>query len=207
MGTLNKISQVGKGSRSDQGFPEASQTQDLLALVVKRTFAAVVVGMGLYTLVEYFIDRPVDWVGFLTHHLLHVGIIGIAVWVASVMAISRLVIQPVDHLFLHLKRVASGRLDYLNVEVETSQLGGVVSSVNELVSKLRRIPEEDAVSRALDHIRELRAALRGNLQCSENDFVEVMKLVTKLEGDLLEVVQEHDVGASPFNRNFHQPEP
>jgi hypothetical protein len=34
-----------------------------------------------------------------------------------------------------------------------------------------------------------------------------MKLVTKLEGDLLEVVQEHDAGAFPFNPNLHQPGP
>jgi methyl-accepting chemotaxis protein len=192
MENLHRLSQVKKGARKDQGFPEARQTQDLRALIVRRTFAAVVVGMGLYTLIEYLIDRPADWIGFLTHHVLHVGIIGIAVWVASVMAISRLVIQPVDHLFLHLTRLASGRLDYLDVEVETAQLGEVVASVNLLVAKLRRIPEEDAVSRALDHIRELRTALRGNLQCSNDDFVEIMKLVTKLEGDLLEVMQEQD---------------
>ena len=173
-------------------FTGSGKNHDLQTLVVTRTFAAVVVGMGFYTLVEYLIDRPADWVGFLTHHMLHVAIIGVAVWLAAVMVISRLVIKPVNHVFIHLRRLASGRLDYLDVEVETAQLDGVVGSVNELVAKLRRIPEEDAVSRALDHIRELRTVLREQLKGPEDDAVPIMKLVTKLEGDLLEVVQEHD---------------
>lgn len=176
-------------------FPAASETRDLLSLVASRTFAAVVVGMVIYTLVEYLIDRPADWPVFLTHHVLHVAVIGVAVWVVSAALISRLVIKPVDHVFLHLRRVASGRLEYLDIEVGSSQLGGVVNSVNELVARLRRTPEDDSVSRALDHVRELRTALRGRMSDSDDD-VPIMRLVTKLEGELLEVMQEHTATAS-----------
>lgn len=172
-------------------LPAATDTRDLLALVVSRTFAAVVAGMFLYTLAEYLIDRPADWQEFLTHHVLHVAVIGAAVWVVTALLISRLVIKPVDHVFLHLRRVASGRLDYLDIEVGSTQLGGVVHSVNELVARLRRTPEDDSISRALDHVRELRTALRARTTGSEEDAVPVMRLVTKLEADLLEVMQEH----------------
>lgn len=172
-------------------LPAATDTRDLLTLVVSRTFAAVVAGMFLYTLAEYLIDRPADWQEFLTHHVLHVAVIGAAVWVVTALLISRLVIKPVDHVFLHLRRVASGRLDYLDIEVGSTQLGGVVHSVNELVARLRRTPEDDSISRALDHVRELRTALRARTTGSEEDAVPVMRLVTKLEADLLEVMQEH----------------
>ena len=185
--------------------PAEGETRDLLSLVASRTFAAVVAGMVLYTLVEYLIGRPADWPVFLTHHLLHVAVIGVAVWMVSAALINRLVIKPVDHVFLHLRRVASGRLEYLDFEVGSSQLGGVVNSLNELVARLRRSPEDDSVSRALDHVRELRTALRGRMSDSD-DAVPIMRLVTKLEGDLLEVMQEHAV-ASPFNPNLNQPEP
>jgi methyl-accepting chemotaxis protein len=185
--------------------PAECETRDLLSLVASRTFAAVVAGMVFYTLVEYLIDRPADWPVFLTHHLLHVAVIGVAVWMVSAALINRLVIKPVDHVFLHLRRVASGRLEYLDFEVGSSQLGGVVNSLNELVARLRRSPEDDSVSRALDHVRELRTALRGRMSDSD-DAVPIMRLVTKLEGDLLEVMQEHSI-ASPFNPNLNQPEP
>jgi methyl-accepting chemotaxis protein len=176
-------------------FPAASENRDLQSLVVSRTFAAVVAGMLIYTMVEYLIDRPADWPVFLTHHVLHVVVIGVAVWLVSAALISRLVIKPVDHVFLHLRRVASGRLEYLDVEVGSSQLGGVINSVNELVARLRRTPEDDSVSRALDHVRELRTALRGRIRDSE-EAVPIMRLMTKLEGELLEVMQQHTVSST-----------
>ena len=91
--------------------------------------------------------------------------------------------------------ICAGRLEYLDIEVGSSQLGGVVNSVNELVARLRRTPEDDSVSRALDHVRELRTALRGRMSDSDDD-VPIMRLVTKLEGELLEVMQEHTATAS-----------
>jgi methyl-accepting chemotaxis protein len=172
-----------------------SKSRDLSYLVISRTFAAVFAGMLLYTLVEYLIDRPADWLAFATHHFLHVAVIGVAVWAVSAILISRLVIKPVDHVFLHLRRVASGRLEYLDVEVGSTQLSGVIGSVNALVTQLRRSPANDSVSRALDHIRELRSAL-GEAMSDSDDVVPIMRLVTKLEGDLLEVMQEHTVTAS-----------
>lgn len=178
-------------------FPAVGENRDLQSLVVSRTFAAVVAGMLIYTMVEYLIDRPADWPVFLTHHVLHVAVIGVAVWLVSAALISRLVIKPVDHVFLHLRRVASGRLEYLDVEVGSSQLGGVINSVNELVARLRRTPEDDSVSRALDHVRELRTALRGRIRDSE-EAVPIMRLMTKLEGELLEVMQQHTV-SSPLH--------
>lgn len=177
-------------------FPTARGSRDLQSLVVTRTFAAVVVGMAIYTLIEYLIDRPTDWPVFLTHHILHVAVIGVAIWVVSAVLISRLVIRPVDHVVLHLRRVASGRLEYLDVEVGFTQLNGVVRSVNELVDRLRRTPEADSVSRAVDHVRELRASLSERMSESDDDAVAIMRLVTKLEGDLLDARQEHTPATS-----------
>lgn len=185
--------------RNNSSFGE---TRDLRALVVSRTFAAVVAGMLLYTLVEYLIDRPADWPVFLTHHVLHVAVIGVAVWVVSAALISRLVIKPVDHVFLHLRRVASGRLEYLDIEVGSTQLSSVVGSVNALVARLRRTPEDDSVSRALDHIRELRAALRERMSDSD-DTVSIMRLLTKLEDELFDVMQEHSDTPCP-DPNLHK---
>ena len=183
-------------------MPSYNETRDLLSLVASRTFGAVFIGMLLYTFVEYLIERPDDWSGFLTHHILHVVVIGVAVWIVSTILIRHLVIKPVDHVFLHLRRVASGRLDYLDIEVGSTQFNGVVSSVNELVARLRRTPEDDSVSRALDHIRKLRAALKEQMKETDEDAVTIMRLVTKLEGELLEVMQEHPVKLTKLSGSF-----
>lgn len=155
--------------------------------------------MLLYTLAEYLIERPPNWVAFLTHHILHVVVIGAAVWIVSTMLISRLVIKPVDHVFLHLRRMASGRLEYLDIEVGSTQLSSVIGSVNALIARLRRTPEDDSVSRALDHVRQLRSAIRTNMSESDEAAVPIMRLITKLEGELLEVMQEHSCASSATN--------
>lgn len=183
-------------------MPSYNENRDLLSLVASRTFGAVFIGMLLYTFVEYLIERPDDWSGFLTHHILHVVVIGVAVWIVSTILIRHLVIKPVDHVFLHLRRVASGRLDYLDIEVGSTQFNGVVGSVNELVARLRRTPEDDSVSRALDHIRKLRAALKEQMKETDEDAVTIMRLVTKLEGELLEVMQEHPVKLTKLSGSF-----
>lgn len=183
-------------------MPSYNETRDLLSLVASRTFGAVFIGMLLYTFVEYLIERPDDWSGFLTHHILHVVVIGMAVWIVSTILIRHLVIKPVNHVFLHLRRVASGRLDYLDIEVGSTQFNGVVGSVNELVARLRRTPEDDSVSRALDHIRKLRAALKEQIKETDEDAVTIMRLVTKLEGELLEVMQEHPVKLTKLSGSF-----
>lgn len=184
------------GLSRNKDLPIDSSTKDLLSLILTRTFVAVVIGMLLYTLIEFLIDRPADVLVFITHHVLHVAVIGVAVWVVSSVLISRLVIKPVDHVFIHLRRVASGRLEYLDIEAGSTQLGGVIGSLNALVARLRRTPEDDSVSRALDHVRELRTMLTARINESDEANVPVMRLVTKLEGELLDVMQEHPATSS-----------
>jgi hypothetical protein len=184
------------GLSRNKDLPIDSSTKDLLSLILTRTFVAVVIGMLLYTLIEFLIDRPADVPVFITHHVLHVAVIGVAVWVVSSVLISRLVIKPVDHVFIHLRRVASGRLEYLDIEAGSTQLGGVIGSLNALVARLRRTPEDDSVSRALDHVRELRTMLSARINESDEANVPVMRLVTKLEGELLDVMQEHPATSS-----------
>ena len=145
--------------------------------------------MAVYSIVEFVIERPANWPMFLLHHVLHVALIGVAVWIASLMVIRRFVIRPANHIFVHLRQISAGRLEYLHCAVRASELSEVVTSLNDLVAKLRRTPEPDAISRALDHLRNLRAGLRSSAAELGDDIVPVMRLVTALEGDLLEILQ------------------
>jgi methyl-accepting chemotaxis protein len=145
--------------------------------------------MAIYSVAEFLIERPGDWQNFLLHHLLHVALIGVAVWISSMLVIRRFVIEPVDHIFVHLRRVAAGRLEYLDCTVRAREVGGVVASVNHLISRLRRVPDPDAASQALDHLRSLREQLKESSHKLGNDVVPVMRLVTALEGDLLDLLQ------------------
>ena len=175
-------------------FSQKSSTSEdssgLHRAVVLWTFAATLIGMGAYTLVEFLIVRPDDWLDFVMHHFLHVAMIGIAVWFATVIVIRRFVLDPMDEIFIHLRRIASGRIEYLDCHVRAREIGDVIASVNDLVAMLRRVPEPDAVSRALDHLQTLRSMLKETSSKYHEDAVPVMRQLTALEGDLLEIVQQ-----------------
>ena len=164
--------------------------------MLRWTFGAVAVGMLLYSLVEYIIERPADGVEFFTHHLLHVLAIGVLGWGVLVFVVGRAVVEPASRIFVHLKRLSAGRLDYLECEVQSREMGEVVESVNSLVGTLKRVPEPDSASRAMDGVRELRAQLRQYDDKLGDDLVPVMRLVTRLEGELLEVLQETGGGVT-----------
>ncbi len=177
-------------SNSILSCASGDETSSLHGKVSRWTLAATLIGMAAYSLVEYVIERPSDWTTFLFHHVLHVAVIGLAVWIASFLVIRRLVIEPVDQIFVHLRRVAAGRLEFLDCTVGVREVGHVVASVNHLVCRLRRTPEPDSVSRCLDHLRGLRVALKTVSATAQDDLVPVMRLVTSLEGDLLDLLQE-----------------
>ena len=179
-------------SKSILSCTSGDGTGSLHGKVSRWTSAAPLIGMAAYSAVEYLIERPSDWTTFLFHHVLHVAVIGLAVWIASFLVIRRLVIEPVDHIFVHLRRVAAGRLEFLDCTVGAREVGHVVASVNHLVSRLRRTPEPDSISRCLDHLRGLREALKTVSATAQDDLVPVMRLVTSLEGDLLDLLQVHE---------------
>lgn len=167
----------------------ASSPESLQGTIVRWTLAASLGGMLLYTAIEYFIARPDDFPAFAAHHLLHVALIALLVWAASFLVIRKFVITPVNRIFVHLRRMANGRLEYLDAEVQTREVAEVISSVNRLVGRMVRTPDDDAVFRALDHLRTLRSELRNTADRLGDDVVPVMRSLAALEGEMLELIQ------------------
>jgi HAMP domain-containing protein len=149
------------------------------------TLLASVTGMMVYTMAEYLIEPPTNLPAFLLHHVMHVAIIGIAVWWASMKVVRRFVTKPASDVFIHLHRMASGRIDYLDMKVETDEINDVAGSINRLVGKLRRETDPDATSHILDKLRILRLELRKITSQLGDDGVPVMKSLVLLEEEML----------------------
>lgn len=173
-------------NKYETGSSRPSLDQSLL----RWTFGAVAVGMLLYSMAEYVIERPANGMDFFTHHLLHVLVIGFVVWAVLVFVVRRAVVVPASRIFVHLRRIDAGRLEYLECEVQSREMGEVVASINSLVSTLKRAPKPDSASRAMDRLQELRKTLIQSGDHLGDDLVPAMRIVKQLEGELLEVLQE-----------------
>ena len=183
-------------STPNQKRSKRSATHTLDQLLLCWTFGAVSAGMLLYSLIEYIIERPPDPVDFITHHLFHVLAIAVLVWGALVFIIRRAVVKPATMIFMHITRLSTGRLDYLESEEISQEMSEVVTSINILIGRLRRISDPDAASRAMDRARELRELIRKQGDHLGGDVVPAMKILTSLEGELLDLVQLSGTGAS-----------
>lgn len=163
--------------------------RSLEGVTITWTLAATLTGMALYVLIEYWLAKPADLGTFLSHHLVHFALITAAVWFASLAVIRRVVIKPVDRIFVHLRRIAVGRVDYLDCEVRAREVADVVSSVNHLVTKLLKVPAPDSVSHSLDRLRLLRSELVRLSDRLGDDVVIVMRSLSALEEGMLGMLQ------------------
>ncbi|MCU0796985.1 MAG: hypothetical protein MUF31_13740 [Akkermansiaceae bacterium] len=164
--------------------------RSLLTTMAKAVIAASLVGMLLYTLVEYFIQRPDDWAEFFVHHFMHTLIVVGVVAVVASMTMHKLVIKPVSHVFIHIRRMAAGRIENIDLECRSDEIRSVVESINHLAIRLRTAGKDDALSHALDDIRDIRTHLRETLSDSDAS-VTTMRHLAKLENRLLDVMQQH----------------
>lgn len=164
--------------------------RSLLITMGKAVIAASLLGMMLYTLVEYLIQRPSDWAEFFVHHLMHTLIVVGVVAVVASMTMHKLVIKPVSHVFIHIRRMAMGRIENIDLECRSDEIRSVVESINHLATRLRTPGKSDALSHALDDIREIRNHLRDTLSDSDAS-VTTMRHLSKLENRLLDVMQQH----------------
>jgi hypothetical protein len=102
----------------------------------------------------------------------------------------KLVIKPVSHVFIHIRRMAVGRIETIDLECRSDEMRSVVESINHLATRLRSPGNSDALSHALDDIRDIRNHLRDTLSDSDAS-VTTMRHLSKLENRLLDVMQQH----------------
>ena len=167
-----------------------SSGRSLLVTMAKAVIAASLFGMMLYTLVEYLIQRPENWADFFVHHLMHTLIVVGVVAVVASATMHKLVIKPVSHVFIHIRRMAAGRIENIDLECRSDEIRSVVESINHLATRLRTPGNNDALAHAIDDIRDLRKQLRETLSDSDAS-VATMRQLSKLENRLLDVMQEH----------------
>lgn len=177
------------------------RSESIQRAATKWTLLAAIAGMSIYGTIEYFATGAKSLPDFATHHLLDVAIIMLAVWFASWLAIRRAVIEPVNRIFVHLRRMASGRIEYLDGDMGSKELADVAASINRLVFHLSKDRDLESVSEGLDSLRRLRSELKKVSDGLGEAGVPVMRALGNLEGSLL-----HMLSAFPGDPAAGEPE-
>lgn len=154
---------------------------------------AVIIAMTAYTLFEILSSGSVSGPEIVTHHVLPTIFIGIIIWAVLTLLLRSKVIAPVENILGHLKHIGNGRLAEIENHAEISEIRGIISGVNSLTDKLKKAPDNEGLSKAIDDLVKLRADLKGlidNDQITPDDLVPVMRDLRRLEGHFLSALVE-----------------
>lgn len=173
---------------SDFDIESEARARPLGAVLARRAIVVCALGLILYTIFEVIVDPPVDLMNFFTHHFLHVIATAVFIWLACWLTLRNSILRPVDAIFRHLYHIRLGRMGKLAYRTEVTEMNTIINGINLLVERFERTPRPEPLSHALDEIQQLRNLLRAGPGRSEDSQVEIMKSLTRLESNLLDLM-------------------
>ncbi|MAI30865.1 hypothetical protein OAF99_00425 [Akkermansiaceae bacterium] len=169
-----------------------SDKKSLTWIVTKASLISVALGMTGYSVFEFIASGEIDGGEFATHHLLPVFIIGLVVWLALHWLLQAKLVSPIQEINEHLYHLGLGRLAPLQLVSDVREVESIVEGVNSLTSQLKKAPESDASSKAVDDLVDLRGKLKEVIDSEvikADSLVPIMQDLTKLEGHLLSALE------------------
>ena len=171
-----------------QHSSRSNQHRSLNGVVIGASFIAVFLGTAFWSIIEYFMGASPSWSEFLGHHLIPSLVTGLIIWVILSALLHRTVTEPLRHLFAHLYRVGSGRLEPISLDTGVAEIQTIVEGVNLLVHRLRATSGAPAHTQAQDRLKRIRNKIRSMADAAGPDspiFLDLIKELRALEGDVL----------------------
>lgn len=109
----------------------------LATAVALRLAITLAVAMGAYALLERYRNPGASWHSLWGTHLVHVMLLTPLLYAVLLSGFERLVGRPLRRIRTHLYKVATGRLELLEVETSVREIAEVEASVNLMVRRMR----------------------------------------------------------------------
>lgn len=117
---------------------------------------AVAIGMGAYAALEYLTTPGVTALGLLVHHGWHVLALGTSFYVVSWFAINRLVVRPLNEVYLHLYATGGGQRSLLDLRTNVAEIESIVEGINLMLLRWNKPQPDPSLSDLETEIRLVR---------------------------------------------------
>jgi hypothetical protein len=120
--------------------------KSLTFLIAMWTGLALVVSMGVCIGTQILLhpDRPV--VDVLLHCAPHVLLMGLLLYTACILTVRRVLLRPVNEIFLHLYNVHDGHVEALHLDGGSREVQTIVDGINTMIWQME---QQDEVRRRL----------------------------------------------------------
>ncbi len=159
-------------------------SRSLGRILLSRAVLVTIAGLAIYSGAELAFDPPKDWLNFVTHHFVHVALIGLGAWLACWLALRKNILIPVEAIARYLSRFRHGRIERLVCDTKATEIEIIVTGINQLAERLQATSPDD-LNTALTSVQELRVHLNRVSATDPETKVPVMRALTRLESALL----------------------
>jgi hypothetical protein len=171
------------GIRSDrkEGIMNTIQENDkrsLSYLVAVWSALAIAVSMAIYAVFQYYTSPGKTVGGLLLEHLWHVLVLGVAIYGLLYLVLRRILLRPIQKIYLHLYKVGTGRVEPLDLPTRVRELETIVDGVNVMIDRMGQ-------SFPVDEIACAREAAKRAYDKAPQEAQEILNHLARLQESIV----------------------
>ena len=134
----------------------------LASIFAFRLAVALAAAMAAYALLQRYRDPQESWTSLGATHLWHVAVLVVLLYGVLLVGFDHLVGRPLRAIHAHLYKVATGRLEILDLDARVKEIADMVASVNLMVRRMRLGAGDADPHRTALALRDLAAHLHDS---------------------------------------------
>lgn len=158
---------------------QVKKTRSLAFVVSVLTAAAIAASMGVYALFQYLTLPDITLKELVFTHLWHVIALGMVIYLFCLLLLRRVLLQPLNEIYLHLYGARGGQLKPLDVKTRVTELQSIVNGIN-LMMRVQRgedALEDSALEQAQQDLQEIKDLI---LRLPDSSFLLVPELADRI---------------------------
>ncbi|MBI4605497.1 MAG: hypothetical protein HY721_26325 [Planctomycetes bacterium] len=167
----------------------AASQHSLSSVVALWTGVAIALSMAGYAVFEYLSAPGVTLLELIVNHLWHVAALGAAIYGLCWLVLRRLLIRPLEQIYLHLYGIGAGRLEELDLPTGVREIQTIVDGVNLMVRRMEQGLDRQAIERWHREMAGLRGLARQAFLRAPEEAQEILDRLMRLEHAFVSVIQ------------------
>jgi hypothetical protein len=132
---------------------ERPQLASLSLIVALWTAGIIVIAMTAYAIWQYYTHPGISVGELIQNHLWHVLVLGAVIYASLWACFRRLLVQPLNRIYIHLYAVGKGQLEPLEIESNIREIYTIVEGINLMTSRMERAADPKSIPQTQEDIR------------------------------------------------------
>jgi hypothetical protein len=168
---------------------ERPQLASLSLIVALWTAGIIVIAMTAYAIWQYYTHPGISVGELIQNHLWHVLVLGAVIYASLWACFRRLLVQPLNRIYIHLYAVGKGQLEPLEIESNIREIQTIVEGINLMTGRMGRAADPKSLSLAQEDVRIIIEQVHSLSAEQPDAFSAITDRLVDLEKIILDLAQ------------------